>query len=216
MAVRGIAARYPAPAPSPPTARVAPARWQPPGGRSLSFTVSLRMYTAATVTIAITIARGRMTAGSAGGGGERRRRLRRRRWQRQWRPPCGRSICGRRPTIRRAQQHLRASQRPGSAPERGRIGRIWHEFEPRGRVHTFSDAPEWPCHRPWGRWQGRGRPPTQKRRSRLLPLSRSSPEPRGQRAPGQAYDRYSSWAEPWRIKEVRSFVRSTSMFRTSF
>ena len=41
MAVRGTAARYPAPGRSPPTARLARARWQPPGGRSRPFTVSI-------------------------------------------------------------------------------------------------------------------------------------------------------------------------------
>ena len=40
MAVRGTAARYPAPGRSPPTAWLARARWQPPGGRSRPFTVS--------------------------------------------------------------------------------------------------------------------------------------------------------------------------------
>lgn len=117
------------------------------------------------------------------GVGGRRRGRRRRRWHPRWRLACGGSGCSRRSTVRRALEHLRASQRPASVARGRGIRPEKHEFEAWGRAHTFSDAPKWPCHRPWGRWQGGRRPPTQRRRSRLLPLSRSSPEPRATERP---------------------------------
>ena len=204
-AIRGALKYWLAPGRSPPTARPVPARWEPPRRRRAHYTGSH--------------ARSRHNNNDFAARATSRRRL-----ERQWRAaatsetavmaaavsPAMRAVVPR-PLVGPAV-HVGARNSPkaaGSAVAEGRHRAEMARVRALGGGTHLLGRPEEALPPPSRQWQGGRPPPDAKTALSAAPTAWKQPRERGQQAPGQPDDRYSRWAQAWRVGEARTFSGST-------